>query len=275
MNANTETPASSCEIIEEHGMILMKNTKLVYSHIFSPHSQDETKEPKFSITATFPKTDKQTFQDLFLAIEDLIQGDSLNIPLRLKPKNAEDWQRPNVGALSEMTFLHDGDAFKTRGKNAGEPRHEGCWYITASTSFQPKVLDAAGQLITDDLNGCYRGAFVNVLLSPWAYRGKGKGDGLYCNVMLVHHSEDGERLGGGGLSAATDHLQASLGIDVSQIARQKSMSAKDFQQSVPSPARKLRGDWPSSAPRKVSAEEAVAGEFDDLTDEVDDSDLPF
>ena len=81
MNANTETPASSCEIIEEHGLILMKNVRLVYSHIFSPHSQDETKEPKSSVCVTFPKSEKQTFQDLFLAIEDLVNGDGLNVPL--------------------------------------------------------------------------------------------------------------------------------------------------------------------------------------------------
>ena len=64
---NTIIPQSSCELIEESGLIALKNVRLVFSHIHAPYSADPEKKKKFSVTVTFPKSHKETFRVLFWA----------------------------------------------------------------------------------------------------------------------------------------------------------------------------------------------------------------
>lgn len=75
---------------------------------------------------------------------------------------------------------------------------EGYMFATARTDRRPKVLDVNGQEIIDP-EEFYSGAVGAVSITVYSYNNKSQGVGIQLNHIMK--LDDGERIGGGGVSA--------------------------------------------------------------------------
>lgn len=150
-----------------------------YVHVFAPHANAEGQEPKYSVSILIDKKDTGTLQRLNAAIE----------AAKLAGKDKWGGKIPTNLKLP----LHDGDVDRP-----DDPAYRGCYYCSCSSKRKPGVVDRNLNPILDSdevYSGCYGRAALN-LFAFSAAGNKGIGVGLNHLQKL----EDGERLGGQGIS---------------------------------------------------------------------------
>jgi hypothetical protein len=161
--------------------IITEKVRLSYVHLFTPYSNQQGGDAKYSTTILVPKTDIITKQRIDSAINTAIQEGI-----------ASKWNgvRPPVLAIP----IYDGDGVRP---SDGMPFGEECkghFVFTASSKQAPEIVDSAMQRIlnqTEIYSGIY--AMVSVRFFPYASNGK---KGIGCGLGPVMKLEDGEPLGG-------------------------------------------------------------------------------
>jgi hypothetical protein len=87
--------------------------------------------------------------------------------------------------------LRDGDDWLE--EHPGATEYEGCYFVKASTTRQPKVFGRDKQEILD-LEEVYSGCYCRAVIVCFPFNTKAKGFSFYLNSLMK--MEDGERLGG-------------------------------------------------------------------------------
>ena len=132
-------------------------------------------EPKYSVSAIIPKSDKHTLNLIKAAIEQAKQ-DSLSkwggkIPANLKSP------------------LRDGDIDRP-----DDPAYQDAYFINANSRQQPQIVDAAVQTILDQ-SEVYSGCFGRISCTFFGYNSNGN-RGIAAGLGNIQKLSDGEPLGG-------------------------------------------------------------------------------
>ena len=166
-----KTPAST-------RIVTGPRTRFSYCHLWEPRSSYGN-EPKYSMSCIIPKDDTKTVALINGAIEAAYrEGEA-----KLKGKGA----MPPLTAL--RTPLRDGDLDRP-----DDPAYAGCWFLNASASTAPGIVDAQAQPILDRAE-VYSGCYGRVSLTFYAYNTNGN-RGIACGLNNVQKIRDGEPLGG-------------------------------------------------------------------------------
>lgn len=120
-----------------------------YPHLFKPFQfKDSDKEPAYYVTMLFPKasTDLKPMYAFIIAARDA------------------KWSKPEDHArLDPASFFRDGDT-------SGKPEYAGMWYIKASSTRKPVVMDQEVKQIEDiEHHRVYPGCWVRVAISTYAW----------------------------------------------------------------------------------------------------------
>lgn len=170
--------------------VVTGKVRLSYVHLFTPRASLSGGDPKFSVTLLIPKSDVATRQRIDAAINAAVQE-----------AVGTKWNgvRPPVIA----TPIHDGDGVKADGTPFGE-ECRGHWVMTASSQAdrKPDVVDINLNPIINQ-SEIYSGIYARVSVRFFGYLSQGK-KGIGCGLGNVQKLEDGQPLGGGGATAASD-----------------------------------------------------------------------
>lgn len=175
---------------------LIGEARMNWPRVFEPESFNGG-EPKYSVTLTFPKTDKELYKKIQTAIEECAEKAKATMFGGKLPKSFE---LPNI---------KDGDEdFDGEG-------YPGQWVIKASSKYKPEVvkkMKVAGQSqfvqITDPdefYGGCY--GYASVTFRAYALD---VNKGISCQLNNLLKTRDGERFGAGSATAASDFA----GVDI-------------------------------------------------------------
>ena len=120
-----------------------------YPHLFKPFQfPNSDKEPAYYITMLFPKatTDLKPMHAFIIAARDA------------------KWSKPEDHArMDSASFFRDGDT-------SGKPEYAGMWYIKASSTRKPVVMDQEVKQIEDiEHHRVYPGCWVRVAISTYAW----------------------------------------------------------------------------------------------------------
>jgi len=165
--------------------INLPKSRLSYPHLFKPTAFQGEGEPKFSASFLVPKSEKEFIAKLKGAQDQAIK----ELYGAKKPQNFETWG------------IADGD-------DTDDEAAKGCWIIKASNKTKPKVVDAKGTDILDELD-VYGGCYARASVQAKAYGTAAKG-GVTLELLVVQKVGDGTPFGGAAkaMSAAVDELGA-------------------------------------------------------------------
>lgn len=154
-----------------------------YAKVFEPESF-EGGEPKYSVAILIPKSDKATLGAVKKGLQAAVEMG--------REKFGDGFKAPNSG---NHFPLRDGD-------EKDNPEYKDHYYINAKSKRKPAIIDRKKQPIIDDEDAFYSGCYgrVSVEFYPYSRPSKGIAAGL-GNIMKV---QDGDRLGGGYISADDD-----------------------------------------------------------------------
>jgi len=157
--------------------VITGKCRLSFEHVWKPSKMDEDSQAKYSASIIIPKTDKATLDKIRAAQEAAIKA---GITSKWEGKKPAKLKLP----------LRDGDEDRP-----DDPNYAGCYFLNATSSLKPGIVDMARQEITDEslvYSGCYCRFALNFY--PFSVRGnKGVAAGLNC----IQKVRDGEHLGGG------------------------------------------------------------------------------
>lgn len=162
--------------------IVTGKVRLSYANIDEPRAF-EGQEPKYSATLLIPKTDKKTTAKIMGAIK--------------AAREAFTAKNPSV-KLPDKHTLYDGDGTRPNGEEFG-PECKGHLVITVSSKTKPALVNIDKTPATEPgvfYSGCYARAVINF----YAYNTAGN-RGVTAGLNGLMKLADGERLGGGGVSA--------------------------------------------------------------------------
>lgn len=145
-----------------------------FVHCWEPESVNGS-EPKYSISAIIPKTDKQTIAKIKTAIE------------RAKEEAITKWGGkipPNL-----KLPLRDGDIDRP-----DDEAYAGCYFINANSRQAPQVVDSRVQPIVDQ-SEVYSGCYGRISVTMYGYNSNGN-RGIAAGLGNVQKLKDGESLGG-------------------------------------------------------------------------------
>lgn len=166
-----------------------KNTRVVtgkvrfsYAYVFQPQDKGDGKTPKYSVSIIIPKDDKETISKIQKAFEEA-------------KANSASYFGGQVPKLLKGG-LRDGDLEKE------DPVYANSYFINANSIKKPGVVDSEMNAILNPeefYSGCYGRASIEF----YPYNAEGS-KGIACGLGNLQKLEDGEKLGGGGISAAAD-----------------------------------------------------------------------
>ena len=155
-----------------------------YANVFEPTAMDESQDKKYNISILIPKSDKATLAKVNAAIEAALQA---GLASKFGGKKPANLKMP----------LRDGDIDKPE-----DDTYAGHFFINAKSNRKPQIVDAnLDPIMSQDefYSGCYGRASVTF----YAYATAGS-KGIAAGLENLQKLQDGERLGGGGSSAAED-----------------------------------------------------------------------
>jgi hypothetical protein len=168
----------------------MSSTKVItgkvrfsYAHVFEPSAISEGDDKKYSVSILIPKKDLETLAKVKKAVEAAKQGG----------KGKWNGKIPPVLKLP----LRDGDA-----ERPDDEAYEGMMFLNASSKNKPGIVDENTDPVMskdDFYSGCFGRASVNF----YAFNVSGN-KGIAVGLNNLQKLEDGDRLSGGGSSAADD-----------------------------------------------------------------------
>jgi hypothetical protein len=163
--------------------VTTKKVRFSYVHVFEPTSMEEGGTKKYSAAILIPKSDKATVAAIQEAIKlALEEGKSKHFG-GATPKK---WSNP----------LYDGDE-----EYPDDEVYADHYFVRAKSIRRPVILGQDKELLVDKddfYSGCYGRAVINFYAYGSGLPSKGVAVGLESAMKL----EDGENLGGGGLSQA-------------------------------------------------------------------------
>lgn len=142
-----------------------------YPHVFKPTAFQGEGEPKYSISLLVPKSEKEFIEKLKGAQAQAIKE---LYPTKM-PANFEHWG------------IVDGDELDDQSA-------KGNWVVKASNKQRPRIVDAQGADILDELE-VYGGCYVRASLNAKAYGTSQKG-GVTLELNVVQKVADGTPFGG-------------------------------------------------------------------------------
>jgi len=163
--------------------VIVPKARLSYPHVFKPTAFQGEGEPKFSASFLVPKSDKEFYKLITAAQEAAVK----ELYGAKKPQNFETWG------------VQDGDKLEDEAAN-------GHWVVKASNKAKPKVVDAQGTAILDEVD-VYGGCYVRGVVNAKAYGTAAKG-GVTLELLVVQKVGDGEPFSGAAkaMSAAVEDL---------------------------------------------------------------------
>lgn len=167
-------------------MLLLKNVRLSFPHLFTAQSFQNEGEPKYSTVLLIPKgsdAHKQIEAEIRRVATDAFGDGAKAIVERQNATNRK--------------LLRDGDDAVDGYTQSGEPKngYAGNVYIKASTKTAPKVVGRSRQPITEADGIIYAGAIVNAQIDIWAQKNQ-FGKAVNCKLLAIQFWADGDRLGG-------------------------------------------------------------------------------
>ena len=153
-----------------------------YANVFTPVDKGDGKTPKYSVSIIIPKSDKETIAKINKAFEEA-------------KTNSAAYFGGTVPKLLKGG-LRDGDLEKE------DEAYAGSMFINANSVKKPGVVDADMQPIIDP-DEFYSGCYGRAAIEFYPYNAEGS-KGIACGLGNLQKLEDGEKLGGGGVSAAVD-----------------------------------------------------------------------
>ena len=171
-NANKRFTASNIRI----------NCRFSYCHVFQPRKNEQSGKMKYDCCLIVSKDDTQAVQ----LINEAIEG--------AKALYKEKFGAPK-GRLK--TVVHDGDEDRP-----DDPVFANALYINASSERKPgvKMLEAGMLVDCLDEEEFYSGVKGAAGLRFYPYNNAGN-TGISCNLDNLLKLEDGDRIGGGSMSA--------------------------------------------------------------------------
>jgi hypothetical protein len=146
-----------------------------YLNAFRPTAMEEGGVLKYSVSLIIPKKDKAQLKEIQAAINAAKEND----------KGKWDGKIP----AKLRNPLRDGDEDRPE-----DPNYANCYFITASSTTKPGIVDKDRNPITDEdeiYSGCYGRATINF----FGYKAKGN-IGIGAGLQNLQKIKDGERLGG-------------------------------------------------------------------------------
>ena len=158
------------------------NCRFSYAHVFQPRKNEQSGKMKYDCCIVVSKDDKQAVQ----LINEAVEG--------AKALYKEKFGAPK-GRLK--TVVHDGDEDRP-----DDDTFAGKLYINASSNRKPGVkMIEAGMLVDcldeDEFDSGVKGA-AGLRFYPYNNAGN---TGISCNLDNLLKLEDGDRIGGGSMSA--------------------------------------------------------------------------
>ena len=145
-----------------------------YLHCWEPEAINGG-EPKYSVSAIIPKSDKETIKKIQAAVE------------AAKQESLSKWGGkipPNL-----KLPLRDGDIDRPE-----DEAYKGCYFFNANSRQAPQVVDKQVQPILDQTE-VYSGCYCRVSLTFYAFNSNGN-RGIACGLNNLQKVKDGEHLGG-------------------------------------------------------------------------------
>ena len=164
--------------------IVTGKVRFSYANVFEPTAMDENQEKKYNVSILIPKKDKATLAKVQAAIEEATQQ---GVASKFGGK------KPTI----LKTPLRDGDD-----ERPDDDTYADHYFINAKSTRKPQIVDAnLDPIMSQDefYSGCYGRASITF----YAYASAGS-KGIAAGLENLQKLEDGERLGGGGSSAAQD-----------------------------------------------------------------------
>lgn len=171
---------------EQTTRVVTGKVRAAYVHLIKP--DDFGDEPKYTVTAIIPKSDKKTVAKIKGAIKAATEQ-GLSDGGKLVGKNPKKLKSP----------LKDGEEDNDITKN---PEFEDSYVVTFKTNKKPTVLSRSKRVL-DDEDAVYSGMYVAISGAAFAYATKGSA-GISFILGGVMKLEDGERLGGAGFDLDSD-----------------------------------------------------------------------
>ena len=158
------------------------NCRFSYCHVFQPRKNEQSGKMKYDCCLIVSKDDTQAVQ----LINEAIEG--------AKALYKEKFGAPK-GRLK--TVVHDGDEDRP-----DDPVFANALYINASSERKPgvKMLEAGMLVDCLDEDEFYSGVKCAAGLRFYPYNNAGN-TGISCNLDNLLKLEDGDRIGGGSMSA--------------------------------------------------------------------------
>ncbi len=146
-----------------------------YAHVFEPTSMEPDGKKKYSISFIIPKSNKDLVSALKRAIEAAKEAGKAKwggkIPANLKLP------------------LRDGDV-----ERADDPTYAKSYFINASSSQRPGVVDSARMPLTSE-EDFYSGCFGRFHVNFYPFNTAGN-KGIACGLNHLQKTKDGDRLSG-------------------------------------------------------------------------------
>ena len=163
--------------------VTTKKVRFSYVHVFEPTAMNEGDPKKYSSAILIPKSDKVTVK----AIQDAItlalnEGKSKHFGGKIPAK----WSSP----------LRDGDDEKP-----DDEVYAGHFFLNAKSNKRPVILGPDKELLVDK-DDFYSGCYGRAVLNFYAYGNNLPSKGVAVGFESAMKLEDGDNLGGGGLSHA-------------------------------------------------------------------------
>ena len=167
-------------------MLLLKNVRISFPHLYKPHAFNGEGEAKYSAAFLIPKG-----SDAEKQIREEIKKQSL-ATFGDKAKAVLDRQN-----ATNRKLLKDGDDPVEGFTSSGDAKngYAGHWFIKGSSKTAPKVVGRNRQPLTEDSGLPYAGCFVNIQIDIWGQKNQ-FGSFLNCKLLAVQYWAEGERLGG-------------------------------------------------------------------------------
>ena len=152
-----------------------------YAKVFKPEAMDpdDPDSPKkYSVAILWPKSDKALTAAINKAVKAALEDGKTK---KFAGKIPATWKNP----------VRDGD------ERTDDPVYAGHWYINATNTKKPGVVDINRDPISpDDADGFYSGCYGRFLVNFFAFNTKGN-KGVGASLQHLQKTRDGERLAGG------------------------------------------------------------------------------
>ena len=174
--ATSNTPNPSTRIVTGE-------VRLSYANVWEPKSI-QGGAPKYSVSLIIPKSDTETLSAISRAIDAAIEAGTGKF----------GGKAPNKASLKLP--LRDGDIEKD------DEAYAGAMFLNANSQTPPQIVDEAVQPVLDRAE-VYSGCYARVSLSFYTFNTNGN-KGIACGLGNIQKLRDGDVLGGGHVSAASD-----------------------------------------------------------------------